>query len=75
MAAEVAAFFNDWPSKRQRLKEQAPDVARGFGGFYKTMMKDGALSVREKELIARGIGLVRRCTPCINLHVQGCVKA
>ena len=31
--------------------------------------------MREKGLIARGIGLVSRCTPCINLHAQGCLQA
>ncbi len=38
-------------------------------------MKEGALSVREKELIALGIGLAVRCVPCINLHVEKCITA
>ena len=75
MTSDVANFFDKWQLDRQKLKDQAPDVARGFGGFYQTVMKEGALSVREKELIAMAIGLAHRCTPCINLHVQGCVKA
>jgi AhpD family alkylhydroperoxidase len=57
------------------MKEQIPDLVRGFGTFHQAIMKEGALSVREKELIALGIGLAHRCTPCINLHVQGCIKA
>ncbi|HJS07421.1 MAG TPA: carboxymuconolactone decarboxylase family protein [Pirellulales bacterium] len=73
--ALVTGFFDKWQLDRQKLKDQAPDIARGFGGFYQTVMKEGALSVREKELIAMAIGLAHRCTPCINLHVQGCVKA
>ncbi|MGP0065462.1 MAG: carboxymuconolactone decarboxylase family protein [Isosphaeraceae bacterium] len=28
-----------------------------------------------EELIALGIGLAQRRTPCISLHVQGCLKA
>jgi AhpD family alkylhydroperoxidase len=75
MTTNQAEFFENWPAARQKLKEQAPDIARGFGGFYQTVMKEGALSLREKELIAMAIGLVHRCEPCINLHVQGCVKA
>lgn len=75
MATEVAAFFEQWQKNRQKVKEQAPDIARGFGGFYQAIMKEGALSVREKELISLAIGLVLRCTPCIDLHVQGCLKA
>ena len=38
-------------------------------------MKEGVLSVREKELIALAIGMAVRCDPCINLHVQKCLEA
>ncbi len=75
MATDVASFFAEWQADRQKMKEQALEIARGFGGFYQAMMKEGALSVREKELIALGIGLAVPCAPCVNLHVQGCVKA
>lgn len=75
MSREAAAFFEKWHADRQKMKEQAPEIAQGFGSFYRTMMKEGALSLREKELIALGIGLALRCTPCIDLHVQGCLKA
>jgi AhpD family alkylhydroperoxidase len=75
MSNEVAVFFQEWQADRQKMKEQTPDLARGFGTFYQAIMKEGALSVREKELIALAIGLALRCTPCINLHVQGCLKA
>lgn len=72
---KAADFFKHWPEDRQKMKEQAPEIARGFGSFYQSLMKEGALSVREKELIAMAIGLAVRCTPCIDLHVQGCLKA
>ena len=75
MANEVAAFFEGWTADQGKLKGLAPDIARGFGGFFQALMKDGALSVREKELIALGIGVAVRCVPCINLHVQKCLQA
>jgi len=75
MTNEAATFFDRWPTAQQRLKESAPDIARGFGGMFSALMKEGALSVREKELIALGIGLAVRCVPCINLHVEKCLKA
>ena len=75
MASEVAAFFSQWETDQRQLKESAPDIARGFGGMFQAIMKEGALSVREKELIALGIGLAVRCVPCINLHVQKCLAA
>lgn len=75
MSNTAASFFAGWQADRQAMKEQAPDISRGFGGFYQTIMKEGALSVREKELISLAIGLAMRCSPCINLHVQGSLKA
>jgi AhpD family alkylhydroperoxidase len=75
MTNTAASFFAEWQSDRQKMKEQMPDIARAFGGFYQALMKEGALSVREKELIAFAIGLAMRCSPCIDLHVQGCLKA
>lgn len=75
MSSEVSAFFESWPADRQKMKAQAPGLVGAFGTFHQAVMKEGALSVRDKELIALGIGLAHRCTPCINLHVQGCLKA
>ena len=75
MASEVAAFFDQWETDQQKLKECAPEIARGFGGMFQAVMKEGALSVREKELIALGVGLAVRCVPCINLHVKKCLDA
>jgi AhpD family alkylhydroperoxidase len=59
----------------KKMKAQVPALAGAFGTFHQAVMQEGALSVRDKELIALGIGLAQRCTPCIRLHVQGCLKA
>ncbi|RME39999.1 MAG: carboxymuconolactone decarboxylase family protein, partial [Planctomycetota bacterium] len=75
MSRDVGAFFAQWEQDQGKLKDQAPDVMRGFGGMFQAVMKEGALSVREKELIALGIGLVERCVPCINLHVKKALDA
>ncbi len=75
MPSETAAFFERWQTDQQHVKELAPEIVRGFGGMFQALMKEGALSVREKELIALGIGLAVRCVPCINLHVQKCLQA
>jgi AhpD family alkylhydroperoxidase len=72
---KVEQFFDQWSSDQAQLKNLAPDILRGFGGLFQATMKEGALSVREKELIALGIGLAVRCVPCINLHVEKCITA
>jgi len=75
MSTDLAAFFESWKTDRGRINREAPDLGRGFAAMYKSIMKDGALSLREKELIATAISVAMRCEPCINLHARGCIKA
>ncbi|MCA9299539.1 MAG: carboxymuconolactone decarboxylase family protein [Phycisphaerales bacterium] len=73
MSAE--RHYQEWPSKIATLREQAPDVAAGFGTMFQRLMRDGALSVREKELIAFAIGMSLRCEPCIYAHVEKALRS
>jgi len=75
MASDSEKFFDEWPQRIEKAKVAMPDAVRGFGGLFAAAMKAGALSVREKELIALGIGMAVRCDPCINLHVQKSLEA
>ncbi|MCA9253941.1 MAG: carboxymuconolactone decarboxylase family protein [Phycisphaerae bacterium] len=75
MSRDVATFFEQWETNQREMKESTPDVMRGFGGMFQALMKEGALSVREKELIAFSIGLAVRCEQCMNLHIDKCLKA
>jgi len=68
-------FFDEWQSNLQSLRDDAPDMARAFGGLHIAAMKEGTLTVREKELIALAIGLAKGCTDCIFLHAEGALKA
>jgi AhpD family alkylhydroperoxidase len=67
--------YETWPRTIASMKEQAPEIARGFGGMYQMLMGEGSLTVREKELIAVGIGMALRCEPCVYAHVEKAVKA
>ena len=68
---DAKTFYQQWPGRMSRAKAAAPDAAKGFGAMFQSVMKDGgALGVREKELVALGIGLALRCEPCIYAHVQ-----
>lgn len=75
MASDSERFFAEWPARFEKAKAAAPDAMKGFGGLFAAVMKQGALSVREKELIALAIGLAVRCDSCINLHVQKSLEA
>lgn len=75
MANDASRFFEQWPAKMGKVKSAMPDAVKGFGGMFAAIMKDGALSLREKELIGLGMALALRCEPCINLHVQKSLEA
>ncbi|MCY2952864.1 MAG: carboxymuconolactone decarboxylase family protein [Planctomycetota bacterium] len=75
MASDAEKFFAEWPARFEKAKAGAPDTIKAFGGLFAAVMKEGALSVREKELIALGIGMAMRCDPCINLHAQKSLEA
>jgi len=75
MANDAAAFFERWETDQQRIQEEAPTIMRGFGGMKQALMKKGALSAKEKALIALGVGLSERCVPCMNLHIKACLEA
>ncbi|MFG0305795.1 MAG: carboxymuconolactone decarboxylase family protein [Phycisphaerales bacterium JB040] len=75
MKTKAAAHYECWNSVMTDMKEQAPEIARGFGSMYQRLMGEGALSVREKELIAIAIGMAVRCEPCVFAHVEKAVHA
>jgi AhpD family alkylhydroperoxidase len=75
MSADAATHYAAWPQHLAAMKESTPALMRGFGTMFQKLMGEGALSVREKELIALGIGMALRCEPCIYSHVEKAVQA
>lgn len=75
MSAEAAQHYRDWPEEIGKLKNAAPEIGRAFGGMFQKLMGEGALTVREKELIAFGVGMALRCDKCIYAHVEKALKS
>jgi AhpD family alkylhydroperoxidase len=75
MTSHAKQHYDNWPTRVASMKEQAPEIGKGFGTMFAKLMGEGALSVREKELIALAIGMAIRCEPCIFSHVEKAVKA
>jgi AhpD family alkylhydroperoxidase len=57
------------------VRAEMPDIVKGFRELHQAALKPGALSTREKELIALSIGLALRCENCIYSHVKACLAA
>ena len=74
MTSHAQDHYDTWPDRIKAMKEAAPQIGQAFGGMFQKLMAEGALSVREKELIAVAIGLAVRCEPCIFAHVEKAVK-
>jgi AhpD family alkylhydroperoxidase len=75
MSSDAKSFYEQWPARMSHAKAAAPDTVRGFGGLYQSTMKGGEMSVREKELVALGIGLAIRCDGCIYVHAEKAMRA
>ena len=71
----AASHYENWPSTMKAMKDSAPNIGVAFGGMFQKLMSDGALSVREKELIALAIGMAVRCEPCVYAHAEKAVKS
>ena len=74
MSDDVMKFFEKAQSDSAKMKELLPDAIAGFGGMFGKIMKDGAVSLKNKELIALAIGVATHCPPCIKLHTKKCVE-
>ena len=72
---DIKAFFEKFKHDSGKMGKAIPDAIQGFSGMFSKIMKDGALSLQQKELIALGIAVGIQCEPCIKLHVQKCLAA
>ncbi len=75
VTSTAAAFYASWPTTMGKLKAAAPEIGRAFGPYFQGLMKEGALSVKHKELIALALGVAARCDFCVYTHVEKCLKA
>jgi AhpD family alkylhydroperoxidase len=56
------------------LRNDIPDVMKGFNDLARAATRDGALDKKTKELIALTLGVAAHCDACIGFHVQALVK-
>ena len=74
-AKDFKAQDKDADGPRAKLKEAAPEMMTAFGNLGKAVLKDGAISLKTKELIAVSLSVQNRCETCIMSHVKNAIKA
>jgi 4-carboxymuconolactone decarboxylase len=55
-----------------KIAEGSPDLGRKFFDYYGAVFADGALSAREKSLIALAVAHAVQCPYCIDAYTQDC---
>ena len=58
-----------------RLGKEYPKLAGPFSALFKHTLEKGALSTKEKELIALALGILSECKWCIALHTKAAMEA
>jgi AhpD family alkylhydroperoxidase len=72
-AKEVLAEFQ---ANLPRMQKAIPQVTDDFvKRLMPDALKDGALTTKQKELIALGIAVCATCDYCIAIHVKKCFDA
>jgi alkylhydroperoxidase/carboxymuconolactone decarboxylase family protein len=65
-AKDLADFAN--------IGEYTPALGEKYFDYYGEVMKDGALSVREKALIALAVATTQKCPYCIDAYTNQCLS-
>jgi alkylhydroperoxidase/carboxymuconolactone decarboxylase family protein len=56
------------------IGEEAPALAKKFFDYYGSVFAEGALSEREKALIALAVAHAVQCPYCIDAYTQTCLE-
>jgi 4-carboxymuconolactone decarboxylase len=60
--------------KFAEIAEGAPELAAKFFDYYGAVFAEGALSAREKALIALAVAHAVQCPYCIDAYTQACLE-
>ena len=71
----METYYNpiDLP-KFQEIGEEAPELAQKFFEYYGSVFAEGALSEREKALVALAVAHAVQCPYCIDAYTQACLE-
>jgi AhpD family alkylhydroperoxidase len=68
-------ILEDLLPQHRQLRQQIPEVYKGFAALSGAAFSEGTLSRKFKELIAMVIGVVEGCDGCIASHAQAAARA
>ena len=72
-AGEPRQYLDHIETMKEEVGRRDPDFLNAWQQLSRQAMKQGALSPKQKELIAIGIAIGARCGYCIASHVRKCI--
>ncbi|MCH7721313.1 MAG: carboxymuconolactone decarboxylase family protein [Planctomycetes bacterium] len=67
-------YDSDDVGKFDEIGRCAPELARRFFDWYQVVFEEGALTEREKALIALAVAHVKQCPYCIDAYTKTCLE-
>ena len=76
MSKSPKELLDQFNGNMPKLLAMAPEAGRAFvKQLMPAILTDGALDLKQKELIALGIAIASRCDYCIAIHVKKSLEA
>lgn len=70
----TAYYDSEDLGKFAEIGKEAPELARKFFDYYGAVFAEGALTEREKALIALAVAHAVQCPYCIEAYTRGCLE-
>lgn len=71
---DIQEKSNEFFEYTAKFGAKYPEIAQSFMALMGSVMEDGKVKTKEKELIAMGIAVGLRCLPCIYAHTSAALK-
>ena len=75
LRANMEHYYQQTIDLIETLNKSAPEYTKAFMEFAEQAEKEGALSVKTKQLISMALGITAHCIPCIAFHVKSAIEA
>ena len=74
-SAPIDTYYDPTDLARfHEIGEHAPELSEKFFAWYRAVFEDGALTGREKALIALGVAHAVQCPYCIDAYTQAALS-
>ncbi len=74
MTQSYKSLTQELNSQLAKIRKEKPETMAGFSQMAQSALKEDALSTKQKELIAMGIGVAMRCQGCLGFHAKALVN-